>query len=265
MTERIAFIAMVLTFNFMSIEKGFSYSFTQDINLGFYWGGFPFNFKKVVADASHGPLLQQLTDQATNEWEVETGIDFWAVESGFEISDSSEGNFIRWSFDFENETGFDSGSTLAVATRYSVGTNIVRSDIILNGNNSALFNNVNNMLYATILHEFGHTIGLGHSEMPSIMQASLSFFRSLQQDDILGARDVYAVQIDRQQSGFIAPSVAGGSGQTEDGLAGCGTINMQGPGANGPGSMGGVFIFLLGLLICSPRGGRRPSLQFARI
>ncbi len=266
MTERVALWAMVILINVVGIEKGFSYSFTQDIQLGFYWGGFPINFKKVVVDASHGPMLQQLTDQAVNEWEFESGIDLWSVESGFEVTSNFQGNFIRWSFDFENETGFDGQSTLAVTTRYIQGTNIVRSDIILNGNNSALFNNQGNMLYATILHEFGHVMGLGHSDMLSIMQPSLTWLRSLQEDDIAGAIDVHGVQVSRQASGFVSPQAAGVTTRKEkDGISGCGTINMQGPGANGPGSMGGLFVLMLGLLLGLPLlgGQQRRSLAFS--
>ena len=250
---------VVLIINLMSVGKGFSYSFSQDIQQGFYWASFPFRFKKFVADATYGPMLSSLTDQAANEWEWQTGLDLWNVDTDYIEGTNYSGNFIRWSFDFENETGFDGQSTLAVTTRWSQGTNIVRTTIILNGNNESLFNNIDNSLYATILHELGHTIGLGHSDMPAVMQASLGFYRTLQQDDVVGAIDVYEVQVSRQESGFVSPLAFTSSGESDDGLgiAGCGTINMQGPGANGPGSMGGLFIFMLGLLSAISSLGRR--------
>lgn len=229
------------------VLKAHGYTFTQDLSLGFYWNSFPINMTKFAVDDSQGQILNILTNQAVAEWENAIGENIWDVGSSYEIGNGSSGNFIKWSFNFSEETGYDEQSTLAVATRFTQGTHIVRTYIILNGNNLNLFNNVNNMLYATILHEFGHTIGLGHSQMPAIMQASINWYRNLQEDDISGGIHAMDTHLDRKATGFVAPSVAASEENDSLSLSGCGTVNL-GPGSNGPGPMGGMFILVLGAL-----------------
>ncbi len=226
--------------------QGYTYSFTSDFQSGFYWGDFPIPMKKYVIDPVDGPRLNNLVNQAVQEWEDVIGSDVWDVGPSYIVSSSFSGNLIRWSFDFGAETGWDSQTTLAVTTRWSEGTYMIKTEIVLNGNHPMLYNDIGGILYPTILHELGHTIGIGHSNMPSVMQASLGPYSSLQEDDISAGVVVVSEHKTRASSGFVAASAQ----KDENGLTdavGCGVIST----GSGPGGGLGAFLmcFFMGMFL----------------
>ena len=238
------FIAISLL---VSEAKG--YQFTEDFNSGFYWQSLPVGFEKFAADSSDGNLLASLTAQAEQAWENAVGTSLWSSSNGFVQKSGGSGNHIRWSFDFGNETGFDPSSTLAITIRYRSGTYLTRFEIILNGNNSALRANVNNMLYQTILHELGHVLGLDHSSFSNaVMAANLSGANNLHFDDVAGMNAVVDETLHRQATGFVSPLSTQNDNGSKNALA-CGTVDLD---QNGPGGGKGFMLSLfLGLVMMS--------------
>ncbi len=227
--------------------KGFAWSFTEDFKQGFYWGSFPISFGKFATSAGDGALLAQLTEEAQQEWENAVGREIWAMTPGYVLGNGS-GNHIRWSNNFGAETGYDPSTTLAVTVRYSSGTYFAKVEIILNGGNSDLRNNLHGMLKKTILHELGHTIGLDHSQQYSIMAAGLGGVApSLTQDDYAGANAAIDEHHYRQSIGYVSPLAAESSNNT---FAACGSVALVSAIDSDDDSDGNfVTSLILGLLL----------------
>jgi hypothetical protein len=121
-------------------SKVFSYAFTTDYQKGFYWSSFPITMNRFVTTSSDQTYLQNLADQAVQEWESAVGVNLWTLTDVVQSSNYS-GNYIRWSDNFAAETGYDGSSTLAITIRYNKGTFFERVVIILNGNLSYLRQN----------------------------------------------------------------------------------------------------------------------------
>jgi hypothetical protein len=219
----------------------YGFSFTSDFSKGFYWQSFPIKMSKFVTDASDGALLEEITNEAVQEWEDATGKNLWDI-SPVQISSAVSGNYIKWSDHFGSETGYDPSKTLAITIRYNQGTFFEQTVIILNGSLSYLRQNWGNTLKATILHEIGHTLGLDHSKENAIMAASLSSLTTLQQDDFDGVNAVVDETIKRQSSGYISP-FSGNEQDEKKGAPTCGTIEEMGKGPkNGAGNFIGSLI-----------------------
>lgn len=225
----------------------YAFTFTSDFSKGFYWQVFPIKMNKFSTDPKDGPLLEELTQQAEQDWEDAVGKNIWDI-SVFQITSSFIGNYIRWSNDFGNETGYDPSKTLAITVRYNQGTYFQRTVIILNGSLSYLRQNFGNSLKTTILHEMGHTLGLDHSEFNAIMAANLSNLSALQADDIEGVNAVVNETINRQATHYVSPYMAA-SVENKRLIPACGTIedigNAQGPKNGTSNFIGSLFIGFL--------------------
>jgi hypothetical protein len=233
--KKFSFLIFLLT-----SPNAFSYNFTTDFNQGIYWKTFPIVMKKFVVQASDGALLTQIVAESEAEWEnvvknkLGKKIDLWNFTSPAQTGGFS-GNYIRWSENFAAETGYSATTTLAVTIRYNAGSFLERVEIILNGNRSDLKQNWNQTLKKTILHEFGHSIGLDHTDANAVMAAYLGPYASLQSDDIEGGAKVVAETLYRQETGYTAN--IGSNEKYENNLLGaCGTVDIvknQGPGGGG--------------------------------
>lgn len=237
-----AFIAVMITYQ----SEAWGFRFTSDFERGFYWGSLPVRIDVVAANASDGNQLASLVSQAINSWESSTGTEIWDFVSGWSPS-SRTGNSIRWSNNFAAETGYDPSITLAVTVRYSTGTYFSKTEIILNGQNASLRSNSNNVLWQTILHELGHTIGLDHSDQFAIMAPYVGSANSLQFDDIQGMSSLIDATKNRQVTGYVSP-VAASKEQNASQFAACGSIGGLSGGSSGGGS-GGASRFLFSLFL----------------
>lgn len=238
----------------LTITPVFCYDFTDDFENGIYWGSFPISVAKYVSTASEGSQLNSLVTQAEAQWEDAVGQEIWDIASGYNISTSYSGNNIRWSDDFAADTGYSASSTLAVTIRYRTGTYFTYFEIILNGENENLRNNTNNMLYQTILHELGHTIGLDHSEYTSaVMYASLQGINSLSYDDEDGFVAVVDETLDRQETGYVS-ELATSTTTTSSGALACGSVAFIGDDDDTNSSGGGPATVLMGAMLALMAG-----------
>ncbi len=226
-----------------------AYNFTTDYNMGFYWKSFPIHIPRFAANASEGTQLQEITDRAEQAWEDIVATNLWTYDGDVIIGGPAGGNNIRWSDNFQAETGYDQGSTLAITIRYQDGPYFVKTEIILNGTLSILRDNVNNYLYKTIVHEMGHTLGIGHSDAHSIMAPYISSIENPTDDDIDAIENIVADTIYRQNTGFIS-QYAQQQEESSNSIFGptCGNISLNG---NGPGGGDGnaALSFIVSLLI----------------
>ncbi len=232
--------------------KAYAYNFTQDYLRGYYWAKFPIQMTPYASNDSDAQNLRTFINSAVSSWENVVGKNIWEI-SNVERSTNYQGNFIRWSEDFGGETGYDPSSTLAITIRYNKGTYFERVVIILNGSNPYLRQNYASYLQKTLLHEFGHTIGIDHSDdMSAIMYRSLSNIYSLNYDDVQAANEAVDSMVNKQATGYVSPYST-----SEEKVAACGSVvDISG---KGPGGGNGSFVFslLLGVVLALSAKARK--------
>ncbi len=233
------FPIVVFLLHFTLAFSANAYTFTDDFDRGFYWASYPITMNKFVLKSEDGVVLSSIVDECESEWEGVVGMPIWNIPPNAITSGTYGGNSIRWADDFAAETGFDVDSTLAVTVRHRVGTYFTRTEIILNGEKGNLRTN-QSKLRQVILHEMGHTLGLGHTTEYGVMQATLNVAISeLSDDDIEGGIAVVEETLWRQDNNYVSPYAREEGGS-------CGTISMDTSSGGGPGSF--MLSFGLGLI-----------------
>jgi hypothetical protein len=167
----------------------------------------------------------------TAKVKIRRGIQIGGVDPAGLMVRITPGNaIIACSTNFKPETGRDPAYTLAVggAAVDDIGR-IGFGYAVLNSDPTARFTMANiteDELAAVIAHEFGHSLGLGHSEDDhALMHAEAVSAPSLAQDDVDGITSLYA----------RPPSADEGQG----GMFGCASVAIVGAG-KGQGPKGGL-------------------------
>ena len=223
-----------------------AFRFTDDFNLGIYWGNLPIKITKIASSQFEGRQLDDVVRRAQRKWEDVAGLEIWDDQDASLVGSALVRNTIRWSDDFGAETGFSPVTTLAVTVRHRRGTFFEYFEIILNGENPNLRNNAGDMLYEVMLHELGHVVGIGHSERtPAVMEPSLVGYQNLQSDDEQAIVAVMNETLNRQSTGFV--SALATSESDESNAIACGSVSM----GSGTGGSGGNLQVLLGFIIAS--------------
>lgn len=227
----------IIIFMLFFTSSALSYEFTEDFSRGFYWASLPVQIKVQESDYSEKQRLEGFLELSFDTWEDSTSKEIWEVD----YSNSTQ-NVIRWTENLYQETGYPESSTLAVTIRYNSGTYISRVEILLNKNFPGLDENVGNRLYQTVLHEVGHTVGLGHTNEGAIMNPIIGSYNMLYNDDIQGMIAVIDKTEERQSTGYVSPeaSTVNAGGCTPAGFSDGGSIKS---------SNNFLFSLLAGLLV----------------
>jgi len=230
-------IVLAIMLKVILIQDALGFSFTQDFNVGVYWASLPISLPSVMIKGDD--TLESLVIESMEVWEEATGLDLW------EVGDSGSFTAIRWSDSFGEETGYDPETTLAITTRYNDGVHITQTEIILNSSKTELVNNRYGLLKKTLIHELGHTLGLGHSDEYAIMQPIIGSISYPTDDDIEGLEAVYDETIWRQESNYIPEGSS--SDISSSGAMACGSVSFS--GGNGGGSGNPPISFLVTLFM----------------
>ena len=246
-------------------SSAYGYTLNKVAETGARWKSFPINIRlnprnSGLPDAE----VQRVITKAMGSWNTGVSKDVLAVSSMDYSVNASEGmnmdgiNSITFSSNFrEDSNGFDPDVTVAIGGQYGDGNEMVDAFIIFNAESVAWstdkINNSGKGLYGddleTIaLHELGHVIGLGHSNVNyAVMSAARTArtARDLDQDDIDGAK-----YLSNSANGYAKGS---GNGYSSDasGSAGCGSIidNNSGNSGNNIGGMAAMMLIPVSILV----------------
>jgi len=240
MMKKIAILSLLLV-----SSQSWAYRVTSDFAAGFYWATLPIEITVIDSDVTRKAKLETLARNAINEWENAVGQDIWQFYLS-QISASASGrNVVRWSNNFAAETGMNPSTTLAAAIRYTYGPYFARTEIVINGGHS--INQNDYQLQTVLVHEFGHTVGLDHSEDGSaIMAPSLQlYYGGITSDDMNGMNAVLAQTHNYQATGYVSPLSQ--NEETKSAMS-CATVSQVGSSSNMLSLFGGFLMSLIGFI-----------------
>ncbi len=221
--------AYLFFLSFFLQHHSLAYQFTEDLIRGSFWRTFPIPLKLQIASGdSRFSVTEQALVEAIEEWQKHSEIQLWDYKEGG--SSAAANNVVRWSNNFEKETGYAANSTMAITVRYSTPPLLQRTEIIINGQYFGLANLDD--LRKILIHELGHTLGLDHSEeYGSLMYRSLALGGAspsyLSSDDIDGLNEVLKYHTQKQSEPIQLEQRKSGSSNPLDGIAGCGQNNQD--------------------------------------
>ena len=247
------------------VSSVYGYRLNRVAESGARWQDLPVQMTLNPANSGLSEAeTQRAIGQAMNTWNSKTNIEMLTISAIDRSLASSDGmdpdaiNAIVFSRDFMNDTGFDVNTTVAVGGQYGNGQAMSSAFIIFNaqkvgwGTDSASCKagyGYCDDLGTISLHELGHVLGLGHSEIAAAAMSATRDYkikRELHQDDIDGALFLAQYSVSGGSASYSEDQTSGGSG----GSGGCGTISTgTGSGTgSGNGAGGTIAMMLLPLL-----------------
>lgn len=230
-----------------SLSQAWGYNFTKDFSNGFYWANLPIDITVIDSDPVRKARIESIVSIAISEWEDAIGQDIWQFSNSALGSSASGRNVVRWSTNFQAETNMNSATTLAAAIRYTNGPYIARTEIVINGVHSINDNDYN--LKTILTHEFGHTVGLDHSDDPSALMApNIQYvYPGITTDDHNGMAAVLTTTQNRRSTGYISPLSQSSTTDSKSPMS-CGTISQVGASGNMFSLLGGFLMSLVGFI-----------------
>jgi hypothetical protein len=238
-----------------------AYRLNKVAEAGARWKTLPVSMKLNPANSGlKDDEVNRVISNAMGSWNTGTAKDVLAI-SGIDASataatgmDMDGINSITFSADFrEDSNGFDPDTTVAVGGQYGDGDAMMDAFIIFNAeavawNTDQAKSTIKGISYSDDLetiavHELGHVIGLGHSDITTaIMSSSRSgkTARTLTDDDISGAKYLTG---SADASGTGSSSGSDGS-SSAGGTAGCGSLGNNNASSSN-GNMGGMAAMML--------------------
>ncbi len=240
-------VLLLLGLVIITISESWAYKFTTDFAAGFYWANLPIQMTVVDSDSTRKARIESITKVAMNEWMDSVGTDIWGYYASALGASASGKNVVRWSNNFQAETGMSAVTTLAATIRYTSGPYIARTEIVINGSHQ--MNNNDYYLKTILIHEFGHTVGLDHSDDPyAVMAPSIQLtYNGLGSDDINGMNAVVSKTHNYQAIGYVSPLSKGESSSSTSPMS-CGSVNLLGSSANLSSLFGGFLMSLIGFI-----------------
>ncbi|MEI6093128.1 MAG: matrixin family metalloprotease [bacterium] len=235
-----------------------AYTLNAVAQSGARWKNFPVSMRLNPANSGlPSAEVQRVITNAMSSWNTGVSEEVLAISAVNNTVTASTGmdmdgiNSITFSSSFrEDSNGFDPDVTVAIGGQYGNDSDMVDAFIIFNSESVAWSTDraisSNKSLYGddleTIaLHELGHVLGLGHSQInTAAMSAARTsrIVRDLAQDDIDGAK--YLI------NSANGAATGSGNGYSSDASrsAGCGSIVNSNTG-NSSGNTGGMAAMML--------------------
>lgn len=242
----------------------YGYRLNRVAESGARWKQFPVSMTLNPYESNLTPdVTQEAIAKAMDSWNTGLGLEvleIGAIDRGLSSSEGMDPdavNAIVFSKNFTADTGFDVSTTVAVGGQYGDGSSMSSAFVVFNAQKVGWYTDEAKCaigysycddLETIALHEFGHVLGLGHSEVNDAVMNSnrtIKIKRELHKDDIEGGNYVsqYGAAGGSAGYNYDDEGTTGGSG----GAGGCGTIST-GSGSSGGGMGGTLAVMLLPLL-----------------
>jgi len=259
-------IVFAVSLSLVISSNAFSYRLNKVAEAGARWQSFPVAMKINPTNSGlSAEEIMRVLNLSMDKWNAGTEVNILSGTLDYNAQaaaamDVDGVNIIAFSANFrEDSNGFDPKSAVAIGGQYGNGSAMSDAFIIFNAevvgwntdtSKSAVEKSYSDDLQTIMMHESGHVLGLGHSDLTTAaMSASrqTQVIRELTSDDVTGAK--YLISTGPSGAGAPYGSAESGYGSTErrgssSSIGGCGAINTNGSTGNGSTGAAGAMMLL---------------------